>query len=172
MSGKRILMVVAPQNFRDEELFASKAAFEVAGASVTVASKGVSTAYGMLGGVVSVDAEYSEVSSDDFDAVVFVGGGGSRVYWDDPVVHSLAREFIEQGKIVSAICIAPVTLANAGLLSGKNATVFEGEGTLVAFEKAGVQFTGDSVTVDGNIITANGPQAAGEFAEAVLEVLG
>ena len=40
LEGKKILMVIAQQDFRDEELFKPKAVFEGAGASVFVAAPG------------------------------------------------------------------------------------------------------------------------------------
>jgi len=172
MSGKKILMVVAPKDFRDEELLVPKKVFEEAGASVTVASKGVSEAFGVLGAKVRVDADVSHAVSDEFDALVFVGGGGSRVYFNDPTAHALAKAFIRKGKVTAAICVATTTLANAGVLSGKKATVWESSETVQALRRGGAVYTGEDVTVDGNVITANGPAAAGEFAEKILEAFG
>ena len=34
-----------------------------------------------------------------------------------------------------------------------------------------VQYTGENVTIDGNIITANGPKAAKSFGEAIVQKL-
>lgn len=172
MSGKKILMVVAPKDFRDEELLLPKKVFEEAGVSVTVASIGVSEALGVLGAKVRVDARLSDVAADEFDAVVFVGGGGSRVYFNDPTAHALAKAFIREGKVTAAICIAPTTLANAGVLSGRKATVWESSETVQALRRGGAVYTGEDVTVDGNVITANGPAAAGDFARKILEALG
>ena len=68
------------------------------------------------------DIKITEAKAADYDAIVFVGGGGAKEFWNDPVSHALARDFHAKGKPTSAICIAPVTLANAGLLKGKAAT--------------------------------------------------
>jgi len=56
-------------------------------------------------------------------------------------------------------------------LDGKRATVFDTTYASV-LEGAGVTYTGESVTVDGNIITANGPAAAEEFARTIARELG
>ena len=85
LSGKNIVMVVAPDNFRDEELLEPKGVFEDYGANVVVASKGVNTAKGMLGAIVDIDVDLADVSVDECDAVVFVGGSGASVYFDDPL---------------------------------------------------------------------------------------
>ncbi len=169
LTGKNIVMVIAPDNFRDEELLEPKEIFEDSGASVVVASKGVSTAKGMLGATVDVDKDISEIDVKEYDAVIFIGGSGAFVYFDDPTAISIAKNAYDQGKIVGAICIAPSILANAGILEGKRATVWSSEaGNL---RDKGAQYTGDSVTRDGRIITANGPGAAAGFATKIAEIL-
>ena len=171
MSDARFVMVVAPEGFRDEELSVPKRVFEDSGATVKIASKGVSEAMGVMGASIPVDLDLSDVSTEDFDGIVFVGGGGSKIYFHDDVALSLARSFHDAGKVTSAICIAPSILANAGVLSGKNATVWESEETLDALQSGGAEYTGESATIDGNIVTGNGPEAAEEFARLVLKAL-
>lgn len=62
-----------------------------------------------------------------------------------------------------------MTLANAGILSGKKATVFTSEeGKL---KDKGAECTGRSVERDGSLITANGPKAAREFGNAIAQAL-
>jgi len=169
LEGKKILMVIAPTNFRDEEFQKPKEIFEEAGALVTVAAKGVSEATGMLGARTLVDRDISQVRVADYDAVVFVGGSGASVYFNDSQVLALAKDAFAQGKIVGAICIAPSILANAGILGGKRATCFSSEaGNL---QSKGAVYTGEEVTVDGKIVTASGPQAAEEFGEKIKELL-
>lgn len=169
LKGKKILMVVAPNNFRDEELKEPQAIFSRSGAEVTIASKGVKRATGMFGAAVDVDIELAEVSADVYSAVVFVGGSGSDVYFNDPQAHALAVNAFEAGKIVAAICIAPSTLANAGLLKGKKATAFSSaKDNLV---QKGAIFTGAAVERDGKIITGNGPDAADAFGNAVASAI-
>ncbi len=74
------------------------------------------------------------------------------------------------GKIVAAICIAPSVLAHAGLLRGVRATAFSSQhDDLLAH---GALWTGDPVTVDGAIITGNGPSAARDLGMAVADALG
>jgi len=169
LEGKNILMVIAPNNFRDEELMEPKEIFEDAGALVTIASKGTNSAKGMLGAIVTVDKDISEVKAEDYDAVVFVGGSGASVYFNNKTAQNLAIEAYESGKIVAAICIAPSTLANAGILEGKRATAFSSEKKNL--ENHGAVYTGKNVEADGNIITANGPDAAAEFGQAIAKSL-
>lgn len=167
--GKKVLMVVAPKNFRDEELFHTKEELESSGATVKIASTTTETATGMFGGEATPDSKMDDVDVDEYDAVVFVGGGGSSVYFNDPRAHEVARKAYEDGKIVGAICIAPSTLANAGILRGKRVTSYPSERDNL--KAKGALYTGKPVERDGNIITADGPKSAREFGRKIAESL-
>lgn len=169
LSGKKIVMVIAPQNFRDEELLQPKNILTEKGAEVKVACTSLEMAKGMLGAEVKPDMLVSEIKPENWDAIILVGGTGASLYWDDPSIHYMLNEAMSQNKIVGAICIAPVTLANAGILSGKKATVYSSE-TQKLTDK-GAACTGKDVERDGNIITASGPQAAKEFGNAIAQAL-
>lgn len=162
-------MIIAPENFRDEELMEPKEVFENEGAKVVIASKGVDSAKGMLGAVVTVDKDINEVEVEEYDAVVFVGGSGSSIYFEDEIAQKIATEAYEKEKIVAAICIAPSILANAGLLEDKSATSFESQKENLIENDA--DYTGNGVEADGRIITANGPDSALEFGEKIIEAL-
>jgi len=169
LAGKNVLMIIAPHNFRDEELLETKEVLESNDASITIASKGVDSANGMLGAVVTVDKDVSEVDVNNYDAVVFVGGSGASVYFDDEEILNLAKEAFNQNKIIGAICIAPSILANAELLEGKKVTSFSSEQNNL--EKHGAIYTGSDVEQDGRIITGSGPMAASEFGRKISEAL-
>ena len=142
---------------------------EQRGAQVTIACSSLGVATGAKGMKVTPDILLDAVKVEDYDAVIFVGGPGSSEYWDDPKAHSIARETVTADKILGAICIAPVTLANAGVLTGKRATVFSSErGRL---EAGGAIYTGTDVEVDGKIITGNGPGVAEEFGRSIARIL-
>ncbi|HLC45748.1 MAG TPA: DJ-1/PfpI family protein [archaeon] len=171
VEGKNVLFVVAPTNFRDEELFVPKELLEKAGASITVACNKVLPAKGMMGGQVVPDVELKNVNAEDYDAIVFVGGNGAEIYFDNAQAHNVAKAAVNAGKVVCAICVAPSILANAGLLEGKKATVFFGTKYQDNLKARGAIYTGGKVVVDGNIITANGPMAAKEFGEEIIRAL-
>ena len=162
-------MIIAPENFRDEELLHTREELERAGAKVTLAST-KTAAKGLLGARVAPDIKLDQVSLDDYDAVVFVGGPGASIYFDDKRALSISSEALGKGKKICAICIAPTILANAGVLKGKRATVWNGE-YVKKIESKGATYTGKPVEVDGNIITANGPGAAREFGRAIAKEL-
>jgi len=165
----KVLMVVAPQNFRDEEYQKPRQVLEAGGWQIEVASRGVNEAVGMFGAKAKINKDISQVNVDDYLGVVFVGGTGAAIYFEDQTALTLAKTAFEKGKVVGAICIAPSILANAGILNGKKATAFSSEQENLTAK--GAFYTGEPVTVDGKIVTANGPAAAGEFGEKILSLL-
>ncbi|MBW2994942.1 DJ-1/PfpI family protein [Candidatus Woesearchaeota archaeon] len=162
----KILMIVAPEGFRDEECFVPKKVFEENKAEVTIASKDVKEAKGKLGGKIKVDMDISDAEVNDYDAIVFIGGPGAAAYFEDDIAQAIAKEAYDSGKVVAAICIAPSILANAGILKGKKATVYPSEEENL--KDKGAEYTGESLTIDGKIITANGPDAAEDFAKEIV----
>ena len=169
LSGKRILMVIASNQFRDEEYQKPRALLESSGARVTVASSSLQESVGMLGLKVKPDILLKDARMEQYDAVVFVGGMGATEYWDNPVAHNLAKQALQSGKPTSAICLAPMTLANAGLLKGKKATIWKD--VAGDFKTKGVVYTGRPVEQDGKLITGSGPDAAEAFGKALAEAL-
>ncbi len=167
---KRVLMVIAPQGFRDEEYREPRRILEAKGCRVTVASQSLKPSRGMLGMVITPDVALDDVRASDYDAVVFVGGSGAEAYYADKKAHALASETVTSGKPLAAICVAPPILANAGLLKGRQATVWPSQST--ALTSAGARYTGKPVEKDGTIITADGPTSAARFGEEVARALG
>jgi protease I len=169
LDGKKVLMVIAADNFRDEEYSDPRKALEEAGARVTVACSSLNTAKGKLGLEVKPDVLIGNARESDYDGIVFVGGGGSKEYFDSPVAHKLARSFYSKGKLTSAICIAPAILANAGLLKDKKTTSFPSSAETLRAK--GAVFTGSNVESDGTIVTGVGPEAAKTFGEKLVQIL-
>lgn len=165
MPKNSILIILAPENFRDEEFFEPKQVLEKEGFTITIASKGVKTAKGKLGAEVEINKDISAINVNDYGAIVFIGGNGASVYFEDAQALNIAKEAYESKKIIAAICIAPSILANAGILEGKNATCYSSQATNI--EDQGAKYTGNDVQVDGKIITANGPKAAQKFGEEI-----
>lgn len=164
---KKIAMVIAHEGFRDEEYWIPLQSFVNAGIDVTTVSSSDTPAISKFGKTAKVDRTLDNVQSTDYDALLFVGGPGTKEYFHQSKAHQLALEIYEQNKLLTAICIAPVILANSGLLAGKEATVFPtGADDLV---RSGAIYTAQPVTEDGNIVTANGPDASQAFADVIIK---
>jgi protease I len=166
---KRIVFITAPEMFRDEEYYKSKQVFEDAGLQVMTASTKTGVLIGRFGFKTTSTLLIDNVNPDDFNAIVYVGGCGASIFFKNPHALKLANDFFRQNKPTAAICIAGVILANAGILKDKKATVFiDGKESLM---KNGAMYTGAPLEIDGNIITANGPETAESFGKAVLKMI-
>jgi protease I len=169
LQGKKVVMVVPLKDFWDIELTKAKETFEQNGLMVTIASSTLKEATGMFGTKVKPDVVLSKVRSAHYDAIVFLGGEGAIEYWDDPHAHRLVKTAFKNGKILGAISIAPITLANTKVLKGKRATVWSTLGKRL--ERSGAIYTGNPLEVDGSIVTANSYEAAEEFAKTILNMI-
>lgn len=169
IGGRKVAFIIANKGYEDTEFSVPKKMVERAGGVSQVFSLSRGKAYGMYGQITDVPFTLDEIQVKDFDAVVFVGGSGSRVYHKNPAAHKIAREAVRADKVLGAICWAPVILANADVIKGKMVTVNPIEKE--RFEKDSCLYTGDTVTVDGKLITANGPGASAFFGKAIIEAL-
>jgi len=174
LEGKKIAIIIAFRDFRDEEYFIPKQTLEIAGARITTVSTSLGQAIGKMGGETKVDLTLDELKVGHYNAVLFIGGTGAAKYIDDPQAHQIAREAVDSSMVVGAICIAPTILAKAGVLSKKRATVWSSamdKSAVKILKEEGVKYEEEPVVADGKIITADGPQSARKFAEAVIELL-
>ncbi len=170
--NKKILMVIAFQDFRDEEYFVPKEILEKNGFTVETVSSKVGLAIGVEGGEIEVSKTAKEIETKNYDGVIFVGGPGMTEELDNLDFQKLARDFNQENKLVSAICIAPALLAKAKLLENKRATVWSSpldKSAIKILRENGSIYADQPVVVDGKIITANGPEAAKDFGEAIVK---
>ncbi len=114
----------------------------------------------MLGATANVDVVVSNLHADDIDCAVVVGGMGSPEYlWEDHNLHTLLKNLNSQGKVIGAICLSGAVLARAGVLNGKQATVYPMPESLKALKDGHANYVEQPVVQDGHIITADGPPA-------------
>ena len=163
-------MVIAPKNFRDEEYFYTKDELVRAGHKVVVASLEDTAVSAVENKEVVVDLLLDECDVADYDAVVFVGGGGATCYFENEKAKEMAYQTFEQGKVIAGICVAPRILAEADVLDGKKATCWSSEKEIL--EDCGAEVVEGHVVVDENVVTADGPDASREFGRKISELLG
>lgn len=173
-STKKIAMVIAFRDFRDEEYFIPKQNLIRAGFSIATVSSAAGEAIGASGGEAQVDILIENLNVGDYDAVLFIGGPGASKYINDEKFHQVARQTITAGKVLGAICVAPTILAKAGVLDGKKATVWSSpmdKGPVRILQEGGADYQNEPVVVDGKIITADGPLAASQWAGEIINLL-
>ena len=139
-------------------------------ASIDVVTLGVASAQvrGAHGVTVQADRLLKGSERDAWDMVILPGGmPGSTNLRDDPAVQALIVRQAGEGKMIGAICAAPIALGKAGVLKGKKATSYPGfEGQLT-----GAICQESRVVRDGNVFTSRGPGTAMEFALEIASAL-
>lgn len=172
--NKKIAIVIAFKDFRDEEYFVPKGILKEAGVKIKTASIEKGTAIGADGGEVEIEILVKDLNPGEFDAVVFIGGSGCLENLDNENSYKVVKETVSQDKLLAAICISPVILAKAGVLKGKKATVWSSpmdKSAIKILEENGAVYQDEQVVIDGKIITGVGPIAAEEFGMKVAEAL-
>jgi len=121
-------------------------------------------------GTLAVDRAVSEVSVDDFDALVLPGGtvNPDKLRLDSSAV-SFVREFVNSGKPVAAICHGPWTLVEAGVVAGRTLTSYPSIRT--DLRNAGANVVDEEVVVDRNLITSRSPSDLPAFCAAIVKQL-
>ena len=114
------------------------------------------------------DTVIDTVKADDFDMIVLPGGQpGSDNLNADPRVKELISSFSLKGKLIGAICAAPMVLAGAGILQGKRATSYPSYKDRLG----GALYEETPVVTDGNVLTSRGAGTALSFGLAIVERL-
>ncbi len=170
---KKAAIIIASENFRDEEYFITKEVLKKKGIIVkTVCDK--TKAVGKFGGEAQADILISDLNVDDFDAIIFAGGQGAVKLLDNELSYDIARKALIVKKILAAICIAPTILAKAGVLKDKRATVWSTDMDKSAIKIIQLNdgtYERKAIVIDGNIITGENAEFAQEFGEAIANEL-
>ncbi|MBQ7875482.1 MAG: DJ-1/PfpI family protein [Oscillospiraceae bacterium] len=132
--------------------------------TVGIGGKSVKGAHGLS---VTADMAENEVSFDDAEAIVLPGGmPGASNLKNSETVNNAITFALHNDIVIGAICASPgVVLSGTGALNGKKYTCFPG------FEVNEGNYTAAKTEADGKLITANGPEAAADFANALISVL-
>jgi protease I len=170
--AKTVALMIASVGFQPMEYGVTKKILENNGYTVLTTSNAAGTAQSSVSGIVAaVDLPVQQLELDTIDGIFLIGGPGCLEHLDTLEIHDIIKSFYERGKPLGAICIAPRIFANAGILTGKRATGWDGDNQLAQFFKErGVNYVRESCVVDDTIITATDPQATQEFAENIITV--
>jgi deglycase len=170
LAGKRIAMLVE-EEFEDRELTGPLDALRAAGATVTLVGPTAGTDFrGKRGqAVVTSDLSAGAAKIKDFDAVVIPGGHAPDKMRMRHAMVDLARDAMEAGKPVAAICHGPQVLISANVLRGRTLTCWPS--IAVDVKNAGGLYVDKPVVEDGNLITSRKPDDVPVFSDAIIRAL-
>jgi protease I len=170
LAGKRVAILVE-DGFEDRELTGPRDALEAAGAAVTIVGPSAGAKFrGKRGNAVVTAAEAAgAIRIKDFDALVIPGGYAPDKMRMRHAMVDLAREAMDAGKPVAAICHGPQLLISANVLRGRTLTCWPS--IAIDVKNAGGLYVDKPVVEDGNLITSRKPDDVPMFSEAVIRAL-
>jgi deglycase len=169
-SSKRVAMLVEDE-FEDRELTGPLEALRSAGITVVVVGPTAGASYRGKRGEAVVTAELSAGAAKirDFDAVIIPGGHAPDKMRMRHAMVDLARDAMEAGKPVAAICHGPQVLISANALRGRTLTCWPS--IAIDVKNAGGLYVDKPVVEDGNLITSRKPDDVPVFSEAIIRAL-
>jgi protease I len=174
LTGKTVAFLVAPEGIEQVELTSPWEAVVDAGGTPRLVSTeaGEVQAYNHLDKADTFRGDQVVGSADpsSYDALVLPGGvANPDALRTDAKAVDFARTFVASGKPVAAICHAPWTLVEAGVLQGRRLTSWPSLQTDI--RNAGGEWVDEEVVVDGNLITSRKPDDLKAFNQALLDAL-
>ncbi|HET7313292.1 type 1 glutamine amidotransferase domain-containing protein [Salinisphaera sp.] len=172
LKGKKIAFLVA-DGFEQIELTRPWQDISDAGAEVQLISLHSGEVQGMDGDInkadtFKVDKTVDEVAASDYDGLILPGGtinpDGLRV---NETAVSFVRDFFKQHKPVAAICHAPITLIEAGVVDGRTLTSFPSIKT--DLQNAGANWVDREMVCDEGLVTSRSPDDLDAFCSKAIE---
>ena len=121
----------------------------------------------------TLNATFSEVRAQEYDALVIPGGRAPEYIRLDQEVLEIVRHFSDAQKPMAAICHGAQLLAAAGVLKGKGCSAYPAVGPEVTLSGGTyVDIPVDKAHVDGNLVTAPAWPAHPEWLAKFLKILG
>ena len=169
LSGKRVAMLVEDE-FEDRELTGPLEALRAAGAGYDRRGDGGRRYRGKRGTPSSHPTwPPGEARMKDFDALVIPGGHAPDKMRMRHAMVDLARDAMEAGKPVAAICHGPQVLISANALRGRTLTCWPS--IAIDVKNAGGLYVDKPVVEDGNLITSRKPDDVPVFSDAIIRAL-
>ena len=170
LKGKKVA-ILATDGFEKSELELPRAALQQAGAQADIVSPEKKPIKSWdkknFGPEFDVNEKLSDVSADDYDALLLPGGvmnpDALRMI---PEAVKFVRAFFEAGKPVAAICHGPQLLIEADVVRGRRLTSFPSLQT--DLKNAGANWVDEPVVVDENLVTSRKPADIPKFNEKML----
>ena len=167
-------VVLTADDFEDMELFFPVFRLMEEGIVVVVAGPKKGRIHGEHGYSLEIEKTFDEIDPDDYDLLILPGGspnGAPSTVRKSAKAQSIAKSFFAANKPVAAICHGPYTLISAGLLKGRKATCFWGDGVPDEIKKAGGNYVDKEVVVDGNLVTSRYPLDLPDFMRETIKLI-
>lgn len=173
LTDTNVAVLLAQRGTEEVEFTEPKQAVKDAGASVDVVGSETGEAQTVnndleSGDTFEVEITFSEVSSNDYDALIVPGGcvGADQLRADDDAV-GVVEAFIDAEKPAGVICHGPWTLVEADVVDGRTLTSYPSLQTDI--RNAGGEWVDEEVVVDQGLVTSRKPDDLDAFCDKIVE---
>jgi protease I len=172
LSGKRVAILVA-EGFEQVEMTEPRKALQRAGATVEIVSPEKGNVVGFnhhdKADSFPVDVPLDGADAGKYDALMLPGGvANPDKLRTIPAAVAFVRAFFDAGKPVAAICHAPWSLIEAGVVRGRTLTSWPSLKT--DLENAGAEWVDREVVLDGQLVTSRKPDDLPAFNAQMTEL--
>ena len=170
LEGTKVLMVIPPLDFRDEEFKDIPEILEKVKIKTVIASTTKEECIGVLKKERCFpELLITEVKVEDFDALIIIGGIGTKNHlWGNKDLNKRVFNFGRTSKPLGGLQLAPAIIADSNIAHGKNLTVYKAFDSLEHLKDGGANYVDKNIVIDGNIITAKNPKARELFAKNLI----
>lgn len=174
INGKKVALLVS-DGFEESELKKPLEALKQAGATAVVVSPKEGEVRGWShegwGEPVQVDMLLDKAKPEEFSALVLPGGviNPDTLRMNDKAIQFI-KHFVEEGKVVGAICHGPWTLIEAKAVNGLRMTSYQSIKTDLI--NAGAEWVDEEVVTDNGIVTSRNPNDLPAFCKKLIEEIG
>ncbi len=172
LQGEKVAILVA-EGFEQVELTEPRDALRSAGAQTEIVSLKHGTVQGLnhidLGDKLPVDRLVGDVKAADYDALLLPGGAVNPDQLRlDKSAMAFVRAFYDAGKPIAAICHAPWSLSETGIVDGLKMTSWPS--LQHELKLGGAHWVDQEVVSDRGIVTSRNPQDIPAFNQKMIEV--
>ena len=177
MALHHFLLVIPQNQFCEQELYDLKEILDQGSSKCVVLSKSGMEGKGEDKTILQPDGMLVDwnrhlLGKQKYDAVIVIGGKGSRNYiWEDPILPQILTDHFRANKILGAFGLSVVALARAGLISSCEVSAPKDEKCLQELEEVGAFPEDKALVVVDRIITSNDADSGKAFGEIILKLL-
>ncbi len=169
LQGKKVIQLVS-DDFEDLELWYPVLRLREEGATVHIVGEEANKKYiGKYGVPIESDIAFSEVTVDDYDAILVPGGWSPDKLRRYEEVLQMVRVMNEKQKPIGQICHAGWVLISADVLKGRKVT--STPGIKDDMTNAGAKWVNEPVVVDGHLVSSRRPPDLPDYMREFIDVM-
>ena len=169
--NKKVLFIIPPERFNEDELNQPKDILIAGGIDVIVSSTITGEIIGDYNGKATSTVVFSSVDINEYDAIAIIGGSGTIDYlWNNETLIKYLKDAHKKNIIITGICAGSVVVAETGLLSGRKGTCYPVDIMKNKMKENNVTYLEQNIVKYDDIITSNGPIGAKDFGNTLLNL--